>query len=50
MVVTLKEVDGVNRIQEFIQHCFFRGWLINRVNMESMIEIYNKADGKNKFD
>lgn len=50
MVVTLKEVNGVNRIQAFIQQCLFRGWLVNRVDMENRIEIYNKAEEEIKFD
>lgn len=40
VVVTLKEMNGVNRIDEFIQQCNFRGWLVNEINVESRIDIY----------
>lgn len=50
MVVTLKEVNGVNRIQEFIQQCLFRGWLVNRIDIKNRIEIFNKAEEEIKFD
>lgn len=50
VVITLKEVNGKNRIEEFIQHCSLRGWLINRINVENKIDIYNKAEEVIKFD
>lgn len=43
VVVTLKEMNGVNRIDDFIQHCFQAGWLVNRINVESQVEIYNQG-------
>jgi hypothetical protein len=43
VVVTLKEITGQNRINEFIRMCRFQGLLINPVNIESSIDIYNKA-------
>ena len=43
LVITLKEINGVNRIEQFIQQCLFKGWLVNRINVENKIEIYNKA-------
>jgi serine protease AprX len=50
VVVTLKEVNGVNRFEEFIQQCQFRGWLVNRVNVENRIEIYQRAEERLHFD
>lgn len=50
VVVTLKEVNGVNRIQEFIQQCQFRGWLVNNINVENRIDIYNTAEEELKFE
>ena len=41
VVITLKEVNGRNRIQEFIQQCQFRGWLVNRVDVQTRVDIYN---------
>lgn len=50
MVITLKEVNGVNRIQEFIQQCQFRGWLVNKIDVENRIDIYNKSKEEIEFD
>lgn len=44
VVVTLKEIYGVNRIEEFIQQCAARGWLVNRINVESRIDVFAKAE------
>ena len=41
VVVTLKEISGVNRIQDFIKACTLRGWIVNELNIENQIEIYN---------
>lgn len=50
VVVTLKELNGKNRIEDFIQQCSFRGWLVNRINVENKIDIYNKAEEEIKFE
>lgn len=50
VVVTLKEINGVNRIEEFIQQCFFRGWLVNRIDVEVQTEVYNKAEEEVTFE
>ncbi|MCY7009125.1 S8 family peptidase [Fusobacterium simiae] len=50
LVITLKEIDGINRIEEFIQQCLFRGWLVNRINVENKIDIYNKAEEEIIFE
>lgn len=50
VVVTLKEVNGINRIQEFIQQCQFRGWLVNSINIENRIDIYNTSEEELKFE
>ena len=44
IVVTLKEIYGQNRLDEFRQHCLMRGWLVNSVNVENLIEVRNKAE------
>jgi hypothetical protein len=43
VVVTLKEIKGVNRIDDFIQLCSLRGWLVNKINIENKIDIYQTA-------
>ncbi|WP_257975751.1 hypothetical protein [Staphylococcus pseudintermedius] len=44
VVVTLKEINGVNRIEEFIQQCSLKGWLVNKVDVSNRIEVYQKAN------
>lgn len=50
LVITLKEINGVNRIQEFIQQCSAKGWIVNKINVENQIDIYNKAQEELKFE
>lgn len=50
IVVTLKEVNGINRIQEFIQQCLLRGWLVNRIDVKNRIDIYNAAEEEIKLE
>lgn len=50
MVITLKEVNGENRIEHFIQECQFRGWIVNRIDVKNRIEIYNKAEEEIVFE
>lgn len=44
VVVTLKEINGVNRIDDFIQQCSLRGWIVTRIDVENRIDIYNAAE------
>ena len=50
IVVTLKEIDGVNRIDDFIRNCSLRGWLVNRIDVENRINIYNIAEEEIDFE
>lgn len=50
IVITLKEINGVNRIEEFIRQCSFRGWLVNKIDVENRINIYNVAEEEIEFD
>ena len=49
VVVTLKEMHGVNRIDDFIKLCMMRGWIVNRIDVENRIDIYNKAEEEIEF-
>jgi len=49
IVVTLKEIDGINRIDDFVKNCSLRGWLVNRIDVENRIDIYNIAEGEIDF-
>lgn len=50
VVITLKEINGVNRIDEFIKQCFLKNWLVTPVNVENRIDIYNIAEEEVEFD
>lgn len=49
VIVTLKEINGINRIDDFIQQCNLKGWLVNRINIENRIDIYQSADEEITF-
>lgn len=44
VVVTLKEINGVNRIDEFIRNCHLSGWLVNVINIRTRIDIHKKVN------
>ena len=49
VVVTLKEMYGVNRIDEFIRNCILNGWLVNRINIQNRIDIHEKVNEEIEF-
>ena len=49
-VITLKELTGANRIEEFIKACMLRGYIVNRIDIENRIEIYNSTQEEIRFD
>lgn len=44
VLITLKEINGKNRIQEFKNLCIAKGWLVNELNIDNQIEIYNQLE------
>jgi hypothetical protein len=50
LIVTLKEINGVNRIDDFVRQCELRGWLVSRVDVKNRLDIYNKAQETVIFD
>ena len=44
VVVTLKEMNGVNRIEDFKRLCMARGWLVNELNVQNQLDIYLRAE------
>lgn len=50
LVITLKEMFGQNRIEEFIKLCMARGWIVNRIDIDHRIDIYNKSEEEINFD
>ena len=49
-VITLKELNGINRIDEFIKACTLRGFIVNRLDVQNRIEIYNSTQEEIVFD
>lgn len=50
IVITLKEIKGVNRIETFIQNAQLRGWLVNQIDVENRIDIFNIAEEEIEFE
>ena len=50
IVVTLKELNGVNRIDDFIRNCLLNEWFVNKVDIETRIDIHNIAEEDIHFD
>lgn len=50
VVVTLKEMYGKNRIDDFIKLCMLRGWIVNQIDITNRISVYNKAEEEVSFE
>ena len=50
VVVTIKEMYGINRIDEFIKNCNLNGWLVNAIDIQNRIEIHEKMNEEIRFD
>lgn len=50
VVVTLKEMNGKNRIDDFIKMCMVRGWIVNRIDVHNQLEVFNRAEEELDFD
>lgn len=44
VIVTLKEMNGENRIDDFIKLCMMRGWMVNRIDVQAQADVYAKAE------
>lgn len=44
VIVTLYEMNGINRINEFIKMCMMRNWLVNAVDIQNQLDVYNLAE------
>lgn len=49
-VVTLKEINGINRIDEFIRNCTLNGWLVTPVDVKARIDINQKINEEIVFE
>jgi hypothetical protein len=50
VVITLKEINGVNRIDDFIKNASLRGWLVTGLEIETQIDVYNKLNEDIQFE
>ena len=50
IVITLREIHGKNRIDEFIQQCSFNKWFVEEVNIQNKFDIYNVSEEDIKFE
>lgn len=50
VVVTLKEMNGVNRIDDFVKMCMARGWLVNQLDVQNQLDVYAKAEEEIVFE
>lgn len=50
IVVTLKEINGVNRIEEFIRNCALNGWIVNELDIQTRIDINQKINEDIEFE
>lgn len=50
IVITLKEINGVNRIETFIQNAQLKGWLVNKIDVDARIDIFNVAEEEIEFE
>ena len=50
VIVTLREIYGVNRIQDFITACTLRCWIVNEIKLENRLTLYNKNQEEIVFD
>jgi len=50
VIVTLKNVLGDNRVEDFKQLCRLNGWLVNDINVENQIAINTEAEADVEWD
>ncbi len=49
-VITLREVNGINRIEDFIKACTLRGWIVTEIDVQNQIDVYNTNQEEIEFD
>lgn len=49
-VITLREVNGINRVEDFIKACTLRGWIVSEIDVQNQVEIYNTNQEEIIFD
>ncbi|MBT1166146.1 S8 family peptidase [Bifidobacterium simiarum] len=49
-VITLREMEGRNRIEDFKRQCMMWGWTINTITIENRIDIYAEGEQEITFE
>lgn len=50
IIITMKEINGVNRIEEFIKQAQIRTWLVEKIDVDARIDIFNIAEEEIHFE
>lgn len=50
LVITLKEMYGKNRMDEFVKSCMAHGWLVNRIDVQNQMDIYAQGEEEIEFE
>ncbi len=50
VVVTVKAIDGINRIDEFIRNCHLNGWIVDAVEVQNRIDLHEKINEEIEFE
>lgn len=50
VVITLKEMNGENRIDDFIKLCMMRGWVVNQIDIDNRADVFEKAEENISFE
>ncbi len=50
VVITLKEMNGINRMDNFIQMCMMHGWIVNEYDLDALQKVYEKAEEDIDFE
>ena len=50
VVITLKEMNGVNRLDNFIQMCIMHGWIVNEYDVDTLQKVYENAEEEIDFE
>lgn len=49
IVVTLREINGINRLEDFIQQASLSGWFVSRIDTTERVDIYQQAETEVRF-
>lgn len=50
VVITLRNMNGENKIDDFIKLCMLRGWIVNRIDVTNRVEVFEKAEEELSFE